>query len=58
MNSEEGLTAGFWCIGENREVLSGPHKTRQEAFKSGLTTNCPFAILEVLEPFNNFAWGE
>lgn len=53
------LTEGFYVIQEGtRDVLSGPHKNAQKAFKAGEELGEPFAILEVLEEFNNYAWGE
>lgn len=53
------LTEGFYVIQEGtRDVLSGPHKNAQKAFKAGEDLGEPFAILEVLEEFNNYAWGE
>lgn len=58
MNSEEGLVQGFYCVTEAREVFSGPHQNRQKAREAGEQSNAPYAILEVIAEFNNFAWGE
>jgi hypothetical protein len=58
MNSAECLTEGFYCVNESREIVSGPHKNSRAAYIEGLKSGEPFAIMEVLEEFNNFAWGE
>ena len=53
------LTEGFYVIEEGtRDVLAGPFKNSQKAFAAGTALNQPFAILEVIEEFNNYAWGE
>lgn len=53
------LTNAFYLVGEDRDLIERqPFRTREEAVERGTELGVRFAILEVLEEFNNYAWGE
>lgn len=52
------LAHGFYVVDEDRDIVAGPFHNSRKAEKAGFDLGIPFAILEVIDEFNNFAWGE
>lgn len=56
------LTAGYYLVDSERDVVAGPFETEGEAIFAAGERRCDeeecSAVLHVLPECNNFAWGE